>query len=407
MHEAQPNSSTEPRNMPAMTVGDLRDIIKPAVPLSPDDTVARAIRLLRARGLPALLVAHESRLVGMVTEADILGIASEAASPREAARSLPVAEVMRPIQLIAEERQSVSGLVQAVRQHSAPVVPVAAPDGRYLGLLLPRDILAAISGEPLVPPIAGLATPLGVYLTTGALRAGAGDLALAATGVALMVINLMSYGVLYALTELPRRWLESAPAQPAPELIGDMSLAAALIAWAIQVAMFLLLLRLSPLTRVHGAEHMVVRAIEEGEDLTLQKVRQMPRVHPRCGTNLMALLILLLIAQHFLLSMGETADAGQRFLALFAVVVVVLLSWRRLGAALQRWVTTRRPSDPQLERAIGVAESLLDGVRARPGARVKLPRRIWNSGFPQVLAGFAVSAAVIEYAVKLWSLLTG
>ncbi len=34
---------------------------------------------------------------------------------------------------------------------------------------------------------------------------------------------------------------------------------------------------------------MVVHAIEEGEDLTLEKVRPMPRVHPRCGTNLVAL----------------------------------------------------------------------------------------------------------------------
>ncbi len=184
-----------------------------------------------------------------------------------------------------------------------------------------------------------------------------------------------------------------------------MSLAGALTAWAIQVAIFLLLLRISPLTRIHGAEHMVVRAIEEGADLTPEKVREMPRVHPRCGTNLMALLILLLIAQHFLSSLSDTVDAAEQFLALLAVVVIVLLSWRRLGAGLQQWVTTRRPTDEELARAIAVAQSLLEGVRARPGARVRLPRRIWNSGFPQVLAGFAVTAAAIDYGAKLWSVL--
>jgi uncharacterized protein YqhQ len=158
-----------------------------------------------------------------------------------------------------------------------------------------------------------------------------------------------------------------------------MSLVGALIAWAIQVTIFLLLLRISPLTSVHGAEHMVVRAIEEGEDLTLTK--------------------------SFLSSLGETVDAAQRFLALIVVVVIVLLSWRRLGAGLQRWATTRRPSDRQLESAILVGESLLERVRSRPGARVKWHRRVWNSGFPQVLVGFLVIAGVVEGLAEVWALL--
>jgi hypothetical protein len=121
----------------------------------------------------------------------------------------------------------------------------------------------------------------------------------------------------------------------------------------------------------------------------------------------MALLILLFIAVQFVLSVGNAVDEADRSIALFAVVVIVLISWRRLGARLQQWVTTRQPSTAQLGRAIEVAESFLDDIRARPGARVRLSRRIWNTGFPQVVAGFLVTGVVAKYLVLAWELLCG
>ena len=394
-----------------MIVRDLQNIIRRAPPLAPGDTVAKAVRLLRARGLPAWPVAERDRLVGLVLEADLLALTAGEPNPRQIACAVPVFRVMRPIDLIATQDQSVLSLAQSLRERSAAAIPVATADGRYLGLILARDILAAITGEPLVPPIAGLATPRGIYLTTGALRAGAGDLSLAATGAALMVINLIAGAVLYGLAKLAHHLLSSPGGAPAVEPSGSVALAAVLLFYGLQMSVFLLLLRLSPLTRVHGAEHMVVYAVEEGEDLTPEKVRQMPRVHPRCGTNLMALLILLIIAQQFLASVGEAVDDATRFLTLFALVMIVLLTWRRLGAGLQRWVTTRRPSDRQLANAIDVAQDLLEKVRSLPAARAKFPRRIWNSGFLQVLAGFLAVAVIAEYGGPLlaqaWSWLTG
>jgi CBS domain-containing protein len=173
---------------PAMTVADLRDVMRSAAPLSPSDSIARAIRLLRARGLPVLPVADDGRLVGMVAEADLLRIAAGAADPREVARTVPVGNVMSPIGFVAGERQSVREIANILQERSDPAVLVAAPDGRYVGILLPRDILAGVSGEPIVPPIAGLATPRGMYLTNGDIRAGVGDVALTGTRAALMII---------------------------------------------------------------------------------------------------------------------------------------------------------------------------------------------------------------------------
>jgi len=395
-----------------MMIRDLQYVIKPAPPLALDDTVARAIRVLRARGLPALPVTDGDRLVGFVYEADLLHLVAAAPDPRARVHSLRVGEAMRPIQLTVTQHQPLDNLAKALDESGAPAVAVTTPEGRYLGgLLLRRDVLAAIAGQPPAPPIAGLATPFGVYLTTGTLRAGANDLALAATGAALMVINLLASAVISGLAKLAQYLISPAATPPGPEPAPHLLLTVTLTFYALQVAVFLLLLRSSPLTRVHGAEHMVVHAIEEGEDLTPEKVRTMPRVHSRCGTNLMALLILLVIAQQFLSSLSTRVNEASRALALFVLVMIVLITWRRLGAGLQRWVTTRQPSERQLARAIAVGAALLNKIRNSPRPRVTLPRRIWNAGFVQVLAGFLTVAALAEYAPPLvkaaWAWLIG
>ncbi len=387
-----------------MIVRDLTDVIKHVPPLAPDDSAARAVRVMKARGVPAAPVAVGSTLVGMVTEDDLVSLHTSGGNMREVLRNVTAAEVMKPITLIAAEHQTLGEIADGVRLRPVAAIPVAASDGRYLGIVLPRDLLGAMAGEPVVPPIAGLATPLGVYLTTGALRAGATDLGLVATGAALMVMNLCATGAATGMGWLASRLLHSAHVR----VTGGASMAVAAALFVLEVAIFLLLLRLSPLTGIHAAEHMVVRAVEEGEDLTLEKVRQMPRVHPRCGTNLMALVVLLLAAYQLVESIqGAGPELGA--LALVILVVLVAFTWRRLGAGLQRLVTTKRPSDRQLEAAIRVGESLLARVGERPSARVATRERIWHTGFIQVLAGFFLVALAVEYgphlAAQVWHLL--
>ncbi len=396
-----------------MIVRDLSDILKRVPPLAPDDSAARAIRVMQAKGVPAVLIAEGNRLIGIVSEADILELATsasgvvEGADMRSIARATQLAEVMQPIPLIALEHQALTELADEAKQYRTLAIPVAASDGRYLGLLLPRDLLASMVGEPVVPPIAGLATPLGVYLTTGALRAGASDLGLVTAGGALMLINLCAVAAVSGVTWLASQFLHGMQVQKSSSVAG-LAMIAAL--YAFQILIFLLLLRLSPLTGIHAAEHMVVRAVEEGEDLTLEKVRQMPRVHPRCGTNLMALVVLLLAAYQLVSSM-EAVNPEVKTMALVILIVFVALTWRRLGAGLQRWVTTKRPSDRQLAGAITVAESLLDRVQARPSAPASLRRRIWHTGFLQVLLGFFLMALIADYgpwlASQAWHLLSG
>ena len=391
-----------------MRVGDLYEILRKAAPLSPEDSVAKAIRLLRARDLPMLPVAEGPHVIGMVDEAGLVAAVAGGADARGAAREMRVGQAMRPIRLTALAEQPLEEVAGLLREGQGEAVVVLGYGGRYLGLLLPRDALAALAGEPIVPPVAGLATPLGVYLTTGALRAGAGNLGLVATGAALMVLNLLAGGGLYGLAWSLDRLLGQAAEGPAPAVTGEAAMTVALVLSAVHMLIFLVLLRLSPLAGVHAAEHMVVHAIEEGEDLSLEKVRAMPRVHPRCGTNLIALLILLVIAKQFLTSVSGASQEAQ-VMALFVLALIVLLTWRRLGAGLQRWVTTRRPSDRQLMQGMRVGERLLSQIRERPAARASVWVRVWNAGLLQVVAGFFLVTVIADYGwpplVSLWHLL--
>jgi CBS domain-containing protein len=394
-----------------MTVRDLQHVVRPAPPLAPDDTIARAIRLMQARSLPVLPVADGDRLIGLLHETDLFHLTATTSEPRAAVHTLRVSKYMRPIELIAAQHQALDALAQALLHNGGSALPVTTSGGRYLGLLFRRDILAAVVGEVPPPPIAGLATLFGVHLTTGALRAGVKDLALASTGATLMILNLLAGGIILGLAKLADHLMAPGPVPGPPEPPAGVLFMLTVAFYGIQMAIFLLLLRFSPLTRVHGAEHMVVHAIEEGEDLTSEKVTGMSRVHARCGTNLMALLILLVIAQQFLSSLGSRLDEVTRALTLLVLVIVVLVTWRRLGAGLQRWVTTRQPSARQLTAAIGVGEDLLNKIRANPASRASFPRRVWNSGFLQVLFGFFLVAALAEYSPPLlrvaWAWLTG
>jgi len=365
--------------------------------------------VLRARDLPALPVAAGGRLIGALHESDLMALVAVADAPA-AARESRVGQVARPFGLVVTEDHPVAAVAEFFRGSPDPMVAVVAADGRYLGLLLRRDVLAAIAGEPLAPPVAGLATPFGVHLTTGAIRSGAGDLALVGTGVSLLVISVLANGMLYGIGRLLQHLFPVPPGTAIPPLGQEEQLALGLVVYGLQVAGFLLLLRLSPLSGVHAAEHMVVHAIEEGEDLTPEKVRAMPRVHPRCGTNLMALLILLLIAQEFFSGVSKMDEASRAF-ALFVLMLIVIVTWRRLGAGLQRWVTTKRPSARQLGQAITVGQRLLEQIRAHPGARASMARRIWNTGFVQVLAGFVALSLLVDPVApvvgRLWSQISG
>ncbi len=114
------------------------------------------------------------------------------------------------------------------------------------------------------------------------------------------------------------------------------------------------------LWRFHGAEHKAVTAFETGVDLEdVDAVMQVSRIHNRCGTNLVTLLVLLglvinplpLLAQLPLFAVG---------LGLSAELLTIAAGhpkawWSRAllagGRMLQRYVTTAEPTRDEMEVA--------------------------------------------------------
>jgi uncharacterized protein YqhQ len=131
-------------------------------------------------------------------------------------------------------------------------------------------------------------------------------------------------------------------------------------------------------TGFHAAEHQVVHAIEKGDVLTPEAVRRMPRVHPRCGTNLLAAVGIYMLIR----SLGEGWD--------IIGFLVVPFTWRLWGGFLQQHVTTRPATDRQLANGIAAGQELLDRYQLAVKEETPRWRRVWNIGLIQVVIGFSV-----------------
>lgn len=151
---------------------------------------------------------------------------------------------------------------------------------------------------------------------------------------------------------------------------------------------YILLISLIPsLKRVfmcHGAEHKTISCYEQGKDLTVENVRGCTRVHDRCGTTFLFLVIIVSILVFSLANVvvGQWLYTGTRLdnllriafkLLLLPVVAGVsyeifrllsktknkfFLIFKAPGLLLQR-LTTREPEDGMIECAITAFETVL------------------------------------------------
>jgi uncharacterized protein YqhQ len=166
-------------------------------------------------------------------------------------------------------------------------------------------------------------------------------------------------------------------------LISDNNIVFNLVDGVIRVAVFLLYIwsisRMKDIQRVfqyHGAEHKSIFAFEAGEELTVDNVRRYSRLHPRCGTSFLLIVMLVSIVIFSLIPKlwPFYMKAGARIvlLPLIAGVSYEFLKWSARndhsplvkmiiapGLALQR-LTTREPDDSQLEVAIRSMQEALD-----------------------------------------------
>ena len=124
----------------------------------------------------------------------------------------------------------------------------------------------------------------------------------------------------------------------------------------------------------HGAEHKCINCIEQGMDLTVENVRKSSRLHKRCGTSF--LLIVMLIGIVFFLFIRVDNRILQLLLRLVLIPVIAGVSYEFIrlagrsdhmlvnlfskpGLLLQR-ITTREPDDSMIEVGIASVEAVFD-----------------------------------------------
>jgi uncharacterized protein YqhQ len=142
--------------------------------------------------------------------------------------------------------------------------------------------------------------------------------------------------------------------------------------------------RLASVQRVfeyHGAEHKAINAYEAGEPLDVAHVRAASRVHTRCGTGFLLIVVVLSIFVFALLGHPPVLVLVLSRIVLVPVIASLAYELLRLGAAnyrlrVVRWLmapslalqglTTREPDNGQMECAIVALERVLkqDGAAA-------------------------------------------
>lgn len=155
----------------------------------------------------------------------------------------------------------------------------------------------------------------------------------------------------------------------------------ALIEGLIRLAIFLGYIAIISLTpdikRVfmyHGAEHKCINCIEHGMELNIENVRKSSRLHKRCGTSF--LLIVMLISIVFFMFIRVDSRIQQLVLRLLLIPVIAGVSYEfiRLAGRYDNWfvnalsqpglwmqrLTTREPEDDMIEVGIASVEAVFD-----------------------------------------------
>jgi hypothetical protein len=351
--------------------------MRPTFSVDLQESLELAARKLRENGCGILPVTRDGFLEGVMTETNMVEALAKGMAMTDPVEGITQGGLTAMVSATGAEALRLFDTTKAT------ALVVIDDGGRVLGILTPSDLYPKRLVPPRPPMVGGMATPFGVYLTTGSIRAGVGHLALVTTGMTM--ISLFTVATIISMAV--GQWLTKH--NVSPQVCG-------VVESALPILLFLVGMRSIPLSGTHAAEHKVVHAIERGEDLVPTVVRRMPRVHPRCGTN---------IAVGAMLFMGISnsgllpGDYG--ILSPVIAVIATLMLWRPLGNAMQFYVTTKRPTDKQLAMGIQSGRELLEKYATAGTASANTWQRIVNSGMLHVVCGSLIAGLALRWIAGL------
>ena len=156
-----------------------------------------------------------------------------------------------------------------------------------------------------------------------------------------------------------------------------LNLIEGIIRIAILFAYIVLISRSKDIERVfqyHGAEHKSIYCYENDLELTVENARKFKRLHPRCGTNF--LFIVMAVSIILFAFFGWPNPILRIFMRIICVPIVAGLSYeviRVLGkydngltkiiaypGMMLQYFTTKEPDDEQLEVALEALKAVVD-----------------------------------------------
>lgn len=153
-----------------------------------------------------------------------------------------------------------------------------------------------------------------------------------------------------------------------------------LVDGVVRVIIFLLYLKIISLMKdiqrvfqYHGAEHKSINCLEHEEELTVENIKKHSRLHKRCGTNFLLIVVMMSV---FVLMIIDVRTFWLRFivrilcLPLIAGLSYEIIKWlgrseSKLAKIISKpglWLqnlTTREPDDSQIEVAIASLKEVL------------------------------------------------
>ena len=186
----------------------------------------------------------------------------------------------------------------------------------------------------------------------------------------MVVSTLLAIGLFLALPTYAAKWIPG---------VGDNHFVLNLIEGAIRLILFLLYIwaigQTKDIRRVfqyHGAEHKTIHTYESDMPLTVANVRQHSRLHARCGTNF---LLIVMVTSIFVFAFLGWPGLWERIISrvlLMPVVAGIAYEMIRLAGRSEsplvkalitpglwlQYMTTREPEDDQIEVAIRALEEV-------------------------------------------------
>jgi len=124
----------------------------------------------------------------------------------------------------------------------------------------------------------------------------------------------------------------------------------------------------------HGAEHMTIRAFEEGRALSVAAIRRFPKEHPRCGTSFLLTVAVVAVVVFALLGSPPLWWRITSRIVLIPLIAAIAyeairfagfhLNWRPVrwlfaGNIALQYLTTRPPDDEQIQVAVRALEAAI------------------------------------------------